>query len=546
MPGMKVSPSAIATTLSKLPWRRWLIVFAAAFAFVSTWQAVGGAYSANFGTHPDEAAHVVTGMMIRDYIAGHLGEHPLAFAETFHYDHYPKVALGNWPPGFYLVQCLFTLPFGVTTPVLMMAMATITALLAIVLFETCRTVTAGKMLPAILATALWLTLPIVMEYSMMVMTELLVSLWMFLAVLVFAQYLTTGKWLWSIAFGLLASAAIMTKGTGLALALIPPLAIALTGKWHFLKRPSLWVSAVVVVVLCGPWTVLFMDQARDGWEVETYSLQWSLNAIPYYFSAFLRTAGPALVVGLVAFIPLWVQRRKGPRDGAHDGLLACCLALAVATVALHLTVPAGREYRHLIPAMAPLAVLLAYCLRVLLNVARVGNRTTVPKATLVVVLIAVVVVGLQVAAFQPKGYHGYEIVAEAAIKANGESDEPGRMLISSDSRGEGMFVSEVAMAESRPTSEIRRSSKLFATIDWSGADYQQVAETPEDVFQILKEKRIRIIVLDQGIPDDRVDPHHRLIEASVKQLPGFQSALPFSYTRDGEPQSLLLLTVHPD
>src|SRR5690348_8124622 len=62
------------------------------------WRA--GAFAVEFGGHPDEAAHYVTGVMLRDYAAGgHLAS-PRGFVEQY-YAHYPKLGLFMWPPLFH-------------------------------------------------------------------------------------------------------------------------------------------------------------------------------------------------------------------------------------------------------------------------------------------------------------------------------------------------------------------------------------------------------------------------------------------------------------
>src|SRR5947209_3781016 len=60
-------------------------------------QALGGAWKAEFSGYPDEPAHFVTGLMIRDYIASGFPGSPVKFAENY-YLHYPKVAFGMWGP----------------------------------------------------------------------------------------------------------------------------------------------------------------------------------------------------------------------------------------------------------------------------------------------------------------------------------------------------------------------------------------------------------------------------------------------------------------
>ena len=81
-----------------------------------------GAWRSDFGGHADEPAHVVTSLMVRDYLAGGFLEtwHPMRYAEAY-YERFPKVALGHYPPGFYLVASAGLIPFrsGSTLLVLM-------------------------------------------------------------------------------------------------------------------------------------------------------------------------------------------------------------------------------------------------------------------------------------------------------------------------------------------------------------------------------------------------------------------------------------------
>ena len=43
-----------------------VLPFAAILAVVLMFQAIGGAYSNEFGGHPDASAHFMTGLMVRD------------------------------------------------------------------------------------------------------------------------------------------------------------------------------------------------------------------------------------------------------------------------------------------------------------------------------------------------------------------------------------------------------------------------------------------------------------------------------------------------
>src|SRR5512137_1938426 len=102
------------------------VLFAVAVAF----QWVGGAYQSEFGSHPDEAAHYVTGLVMRDYLAAGLPGNPLTYAKQY-YQHYPKVALGHWPPVFYVLQSVWTLLFTPSPASVLLLMALLTALAAL-------------------------------------------------------------------------------------------------------------------------------------------------------------------------------------------------------------------------------------------------------------------------------------------------------------------------------------------------------------------------------------------------------------------------------
>ena len=90
--------------------------------FAVTLQALSGAYAVDFAGNPDEPAHYVTGVMVRDYLAAFPWQPPMTFARNF-YSHYPIVAIGHWPPMFYVVQAAWTLPFGVSRLSVLLLMA---------------------------------------------------------------------------------------------------------------------------------------------------------------------------------------------------------------------------------------------------------------------------------------------------------------------------------------------------------------------------------------------------------------------------------------
>ena len=86
-------------------------VFAVLLGSVVILQVLGGAYASGFGGYADEPAHLVSSLMVRDFFAGFDFRQPWQFAQQYYF-HYPKVAIGVWPPGFYAALGMWFLIFG--------------------------------------------------------------------------------------------------------------------------------------------------------------------------------------------------------------------------------------------------------------------------------------------------------------------------------------------------------------------------------------------------------------------------------------------------
>src|SRR5689334_18072161 len=85
-------------------------------------QLVQGAYRNDRPDNHDEPAHIVTGLMAREYLVSGASRLPMEFARDY-YLHYPKVAIGHWPPVFYAEQALWTLIFPTSRGSLLVMLA---------------------------------------------------------------------------------------------------------------------------------------------------------------------------------------------------------------------------------------------------------------------------------------------------------------------------------------------------------------------------------------------------------------------------------------
>jgi hypothetical protein len=530
MPGStRTMPTRLKTRMREwLGFRDWQSTVPAFFALLALavlLQWLGGAYRSEFGGHPDEPAHYVTGLMVRDYLATAAGQHPMAFAEDY-YDHYPKVALGNWPPVFYALQAAWTLPFSPARGSVIGLMALLSALTAWLIFLAVRTDFGPRM--AFLVGALFLCLPLVQEHTASIMTEIPIALFAWLAALCFGRYLDREHPFDAACFGLCAALAILTKGSALSLAPAAALAVLFTGRFHLLSKAAFWLPVPIVLLLAGPWTWKFREQAKAGWVEQSPAWSFTREAIEYYPRKLVLSVGIVLfVLAIIGLFACWRRRRTDP----HAGRWAMAAGLLFSVVLVHFVVPCGYEPRHLLPALPALMVFVVAGLDCLITAWSVRVLARGQAAALATLLALVPFFGGTFRLYE-KGCEGFGVVAETVLAD--VAAPSGRVLISSDATGEGIFIAEIALREQRPGSTIRRASKVLARSSWSGAGYQAKFETENELLAALAADDIRWIITDASMPPDKRVPHHvQLIAALAAHPDRYELAGTYPMTRGG-------------
>jgi hypothetical protein len=494
-------------------------------------QWTGGAFRSEFGGHPDEAGHYVTGLMVRDYIADFQLFSPIEFAENY-YIHYPKVAMGHWPPFFYVVQAAWTLPFSPSRASVLLLMALLTTLLAGIVYLAIRSEFGSE--AGITIGLLLIALPLIQIYSKMVMAEILVALLSFCAVLYFGRFLDTEKWKDSAGFGICAALAILTKGNGLALVLVPPLALLFTRRFHLLTRPSFWCPAVIVLVFCGPFYWITLDMVRNGWQDGAPNLKFTMAAIRYYSYQLTKIIGIGL--SLLVAIGFVMRVIRSHWDRGVEGKWAAVGALLLSVWLFQCVVPSGLAARHLITAAPALLMFLAA------GIAAVADqlplrRLTDERKVAILALAAALVFGARTFAIPKNSCYGFAEVAHQLLST--PDFQQSVFLVSSDSNGEGMFISEVAMREQRPGHIVLRASKVLSTSRWDGKEYEMLYQTPEQIMSYLEEIQVEILVLDLSVPIWGQFEHHLLLKETLKAYPQRWELLgTYSLTRQA--------TEHPD
>ncbi len=503
-----------------------LLVFVASFALVLALQLSTGAWRSDFGGHADEGAHVVTSLMLRDYLAGGWREqaHPVRYAETY-YDRFPKVAIGHYPPGFYLLAGLWLLPWRIPAAQLLL-MALVSAAAAWTTWRLARETLGSGRDPLFLGLVLCL-MPLFRTYTAIVMSDTLLVLCALLAAMAFLRFLRRGRLRDSLAFGTWAALAILVKGSGLCLALLPPLAIALAGRWSLVRDPRLWAAPLPVLGLALPWMWATYGITAEGM-ADADPGSYIREACAFYFGGLAELIGwPAFAV--LALSPLFclplaaIRRRIPPNEGA-----CVALALAFAVLLLALGVPAGLDLRYLLPLLPAALVAGAWALRSALSCLRPWLAAWGVPA-----FAALALLGASPLRPVEKRYTGASEVVSLVLAENGDvgypdgsggsgkvADEPPSrprserlgLLVVADATGEGALTAAAAFA-GPDRLRVLRGSKLLAASDWLGRGYRVAFEGEREFRALLAQEAVRYAVVEDSGGREDLPEHWPLAES---------------------------------
>jgi GT2 family glycosyltransferase len=471
-------------------WLPWVAGGLAALIFVA-FQIGGGAYRAEFDGHPDECAHFMSGLIVRDFLALWPARHPLAWAEQY-YVHYPKVALGHWPPLFHMLEAAWWLFLPPARWSAMLLIGFLGLACAVLFYRTARR-TAHPAVAGVLA-ALLVATPVFQESLEQTMAEMLSLLFglLFLDALVRIagrgpiRRLLIEASLWCIL-------CLLVKGTGAVLIAAPLLVFGIRGEWNALRNRALWLafaallggSAVAFTLLHGS-----VGQAI-GWGGLRLMLPWSIGLVP-------QLAGGGVLVLAAAGLVTW--------RWSNSPSTAAAAALALSVVISSFFLRAMNEPRHWILALPPILLLAAAFLHLLGRIRIAWIRRAAVSAG----------AALGLAAF-PWQYYRQEPGAHAAILDRLQL--PARALVSSAiSWHEGAWIVMVSLREQRPASVIARASKLLAVAGWSYG-YRLLFQTPGEVEQTLDRYGIETVILDDRQYPTGVVEHHPLLKRTLSASP---------------------------
>ena len=467
-----------------------------------------GAYHADIGADPDEPAHAVTSLMVRDYLANAAGQNPLRFAQTY-YERLPKVALGHYPPAFYAVAGVWLLPLVSAQSLLVLQAVLIATLGALTAWA------GAQFLPrwaAIIAAVFLVWCSPMEKIAILVMSDVMLAIACLCAAISFVSFIERPRVAASLAFGFAAAIAILTKGSGWMLALVPLIAIALTRDWRLLLKPSLWLAPLPVLVLALPWQLFSLHFTKEGMSGLTPT-QHFVAAIPFYAEAAWANVGPIVLILLAISLFAVIQTKPTP-------MLASLTALIIACVVLMLSIPAGVSSRYFVPIVAPVMLLVVLAL---------PHRRWAP----------LLVVASLLWAKHDKSYtkdsHGFTNSVQHASTSAAHT----AWLVCSDSRGEGGIIAAAAFdpeLRKQPSFSVLRGTKELANTDWVSHDYKLKFNDSTTLLAHLREKQISAVFFDDGVSGQYRQAHFdQLMQALSSPNSGWTMAQSFP-TSHGEMQ----------
>ena len=496
------------------PWWLNAVVFSGLFIIVLVLQNLSGAYQAEFGGYPDEPAHYVTSVMVRDYLAGGKFTAPMQFASNY-YKAYPKVAFGHWPPLLYAVQGVWMLVFSESRASVLIELALTTTVAGFLLF-----LIASRhfgTIAGVLSSVLLVCLPVIQAYADEEMAESLLLVTGFAAAIYLYRYLENRKWHNSMWFGILCSLAILTKGNGWALAMIPPIAIVLTRDLALLKKRSFWIPVPIVAVLCIPWQILTLQMAHRGWVGgDGPSLQYTADSIWQFGVILCGLVG--WPIAALAIWGIWLRVIQPLRAGRVKPFDAVMFGLLTSIWVFHSVVPAGVEPRKMIDALPAVLLFALAGGESLANQLSswAGSRFTPTLSYAALAFVVMLLFATQTFAIPREQHYGF---TEASRYIEQRADlRNSVILVSSERDGEGLLISELMMQDARPEHVILRANKVLSVSDWNGNVAGEFCHTPGDIMQLLKREHVRAVVMDTYPP--RVHYRHNdLILQAIRDFP---------------------------
>lgn len=483
----------------------FLVLTALLAVLVVIQQRASGAYLAEFSaTQASEARHFVSGLAVADYL-GTGAPAPGPFLQDYVL-RFPAFDPADFFSLYYVVEGLWVSAFTPATPSVLLLSAFLAALLVVGAGWV-----AGQALGALLGVtvgALMIAAPPLREASVVVGLDLPMALFALAAALAYGAYLIHGRRRDALLFTLAAAGAVLTEPAGLALVLLPPFALLLSGRWRLLRSASFWLPLVALGLLAAPQLLASGAPGRAFPSVVTpQALASRLDAVG------AGIGGAFLVFAGIGAIFASVRRWRGASSASAMVGLGALAAALLTGVALGLVAEPP-----IVPLLAPVMALAAYGLMSLLGLLS-SDWATIRALVAMLILLAAGMPGqLQQVRKAPVG------MDEAAQDILARDQAQPVVMVGADEKGEAALIAAMAQHDRGRRSYVvpaSRQTALTATAPDRGA-----------VLARLDGLAVSFLVLDTS-PAAQARPATRALMAIVEADPDRFGLLGTFPRRDG-------------
>lgn len=303
----------------------------------------------------DETRHAMSGVFLFDFFHDLPLRWPLQYAAEY-YGKYPAMAIGHWPPGFYVVEALFFAVLGISPWVSRLAVLPFVILGAVFWYKIARDFARIEL--AFASTVLFSCLPSVLLYEKSTMLEIPVLALCLGAIYFWLLLLRSGRKRDLYVVALFSAAAFLTKQTAIFLFLLFVFHLLFERKWKLLKWIHTYVALAAVLLLVVPWYLLAMRMhpVATAQAVGAFlgggrhpSMAFTLE---YYLRSLPGDLGlPLLVLSLLGIGAAIVSKQKAALGLFLSWILACYVTF---------TAISDKSPRYIMPWLLPFAFFAAY------------------------------------------------------------------------------------------------------------------------------------------------------------------------------------------
>ncbi len=453
-----------------------------------------------FGRHPDEAAHFITGTLVHDWVKAGFPCPVVDYALRY-YARYPKVALGHWPPVYYCVQGIWYTIFGVSRESATALTSTISVVFLVVLFECLRRRVAA---PAAFLASLLVSGSFVFQYvNSVFMADMLVAVLSIGAIWCFSIYLDRGDLASVLGFGVLSALAILTKQDAIVLAVVPPLSVLVRGRWELLKDWRFYIPAIVVVALCAPYYWFTLGLTHSAWDGLARK---SLTQKAWFLAGGFALCGPiSHVLSLFGVVAALIAARRSSQVANFMTVLSMH---AVGVIGVQMSTPVSFDPRYRTALIPISAFFAASAFQAVLGWKH--GKPALKLAGLTVVTGLLIFSRPLNAARKVSGYR-------QAVESLPEQPGFQVVMVCSDPQGDGAVTAEFRLQRPSGRFLVVRADKVLASATWMNQHYRLLHETPEAVEDYLVVQPVHYVLIDDWGKESGA--HYDVLQELLKAHP---------------------------